>query len=118
METSLSLLVLRTSRVDAMLSLYRAMGLRFKQEQHGSGPVHYSCDFGNAVLEIYPGNSGDAPSRQSGGATSLGFRVSSVDGTLSEIQKLGAPVISVPKNSQWGCRATVADPDGRTIEIS
>ena len=104
--------------MDAMLGLYGALGLTFTQEQHGTGPIHHSCDMGGTVLEIYPGSEGGAPDRRAGGATSLGFRVSSVDATLSSLKQLGASVITPPKDSQWGRRAVVADPDGRAVEIS
>ena len=103
--------------MDAMLALYRALGLTFQQEQHGAGPVHHSCDLGGTVLEIYPGNDGGAPDRRAGGATSLGFRVTSLDAVLSDLKPLGAPVITPPKDSQWGRRAVVADSDGRSVEI-
>ena len=103
--------------MDAMLALYRALGLTFEQEQHGTGPVHHSCDMGGTVLEIYPGNDGGALDRRAGGATSLGFRVASLDAVLSALKQLGAPVITPPKDSQWGRRAVVADPDGRAVEI-
>ena len=101
-----------------MLGLYRALGLNFKEEQHGSGPIHHACDLGGTILEIYPGTEGGAPDRRTSGATSLGFRVPSVDGTLSTLEKIGVPIIMRPKDSEWGRRAVIADPDGRAVEIS
>jgi hypothetical protein len=52
---SLSLLVLRSSRLEAMRTFYEALGLTFVEEKHGAGPVHYSAQLGSTVLEIYPG---------------------------------------------------------------
>jgi hypothetical protein len=52
-EPELGLLVLRTSHMAGMLDFYRAMGLTFAEERHGSGPVHYSSRIGATVLEIY-----------------------------------------------------------------
>ena len=118
MNPSLSLLVLKTSKMEAMLHFYKALGLTFAQEQHGSGPVHHSCELAGTVLEIYPGSEGIAPDRRNGGATSLGFRVPSVDATLAAVNIFGAVIITQPKDSQWGRRAVVADPDGRSVEIS
>lgn len=103
--------------MDATLGLYRTLGLTFTQEQHDTGPIHHSCDMGGTVLEIYPGNEGGAPDRMAGGATSLGFRVPSVDAVLLALKQLGTPVITPPKDSHWGRRAVVADPDGRAVEI-
>ena len=104
--------------MEATLAFYRALGLAFTEEQHGNGPVHHSCDMGGTVLEIYPGTDGNAPDRRAGGATMLGFRVASIDATLVDLQKLGASVITPPRDSQWGRRAVVADPDGRAVEIT
>src|SRR6266498_3293777 len=106
---TLSLLVLRTAKLEATLAFYRALGMEFVQEQHGSGPAHYSCQLGGTVVEIYPGSDGTAPPRQSGGATMLGFRVASVDATVATLQQLGAEVVTAPKDSPWGRRAVVAD---------
>ena len=47
-ETTLSLMVLRTDNIEAVLAFYQAIGLQFQQEQHGSGPIHYSCEIGTA----------------------------------------------------------------------
>lgn len=113
----LSLIVLRTAKLDAALAFYRALGLEFVSEQHGSGPVHYSTQIDKTVLEIYPGKEGSAPPRLQAGATMLGFQVKSVDDTLVSLQSLKVEVISPAKDSPWGRRAIVTDPDGRAVEI-
>ena len=115
---SLSLIVLRTAKLDASLAFYGALGLKFVQEQHGTGPVHYSCQLESTVIEIYPGNEGTAPSRLSGGATMLGFQVASVDLALGALQQFDAVVVTPAKDSPWGRRAVVADCDGRAIELT
>jgi predicted enzyme related to lactoylglutathione lyase len=115
---SLGLLVLRTAKMEASLAFFRAIGLVLTEEQHGSGPVHYSCSIGDTVLEIYPGEAGNAPDRKSGGATMIGIVVSSVDASLSKLADQKMTIISPPKDSAWGRRAVVLDPDGRAIELS
>lgn len=117
-QASLSLLVLRASDLEKALAFYQAVGLAFTQEQHGSGPVHYSCAIGGTVMEIYPGEPGTAPERKSGGATMLGFNVPALDETLKALADLGYTPITAPKDSAWGRRAIVTDPDGRAVEIS
>jgi lactoylglutathione lyase len=114
-DVSLSLIVLRSANMDATLKFYQALGLTFVQEQHGSGPVHFSCELGKTVLEIYPAEAGTAPERKNGGATMLGFSVASVDGVLAQVS---TTVITPPKDSAWGRRAVVLDPDGRAIELN
>jgi len=98
----LSLLVLKTSRLDPTLAFYRSLGFVFKQEQHGTGAIHYSCMMNELVLEIYPGTEGVAPDRKSGGATMLGFAVTSIDSALAELQKYSAQILTPPKDSPWG----------------
>jgi lactoylglutathione lyase len=115
---TLSLIVLRTAKLDPLLAFYRALGMEFVQEQHGVGPVHYSCQLGCTVLEIYPGVDGAAPPRQNGGATMLGFRVVSLDASLAALTQLGAQVVTPPRDSPWGRRAVVMDLDGRAVELT
>lgn len=116
--TRISLIILRSARIQVLLEFYRALGLSFVEEQHGKGPIHYSCDIDGTILEIYPGEEGVAPHRQQGGATMLGFTVSSLNVTLTELNKLGINLVSPPKESTWGRRAVVADPDGRAIDLT
>lgn len=115
---SISLIVLRTSSIEATLSFYRALGLDFAEEQHGTGPVHYSTVLGETVLEVYPAEAGQAPDRKAGGATMIGIKVESVDGAIAAAEGLGYKPISAPKDSAWGRRATILDPDGRLIELT
>ena len=63
-QSSLSLLVLRTEDLERSVRFYRTLGLRFAEEQHGNGPVHYACELGETVLELYPAKPGSAPDRQ------------------------------------------------------
>ena len=115
---SMNLIVLRTSTIEAMLAFYRAMGLVFVQEQHGTGAIHYSTQLGDVTLEIFPAEAGQAPDRKAGGATMIGIKVESVDGVIETLKHLGIKPLSAPKDSAWGRRATVLDPDGRLIEIT
>src|SRR5690349_5415963 len=94
---ALSLLVLRTGKLEQTLAFYRALGLEFAQEQHGSGPIHYSAQIGGTVIEIYPGAEGVAPPRLNGGATMLGFRVPSVDPTVAALLQCGGQIVTAAK---------------------
>ncbi len=115
---SMNLIVLRTSTIEAMLAFYRAFGLTFVQEQHGTGAIHYSTQLGDVTMEIFPAEAGQAPDRKAGGATMIGIKVESVDAVIETLQNLGIKPLSAPKDSAWGRRATVLDSDGRLIEIT
>lgn len=117
-QPSLGLIVLRAADLEQTLRFYQALGLEFSEEQHGNGPLHYACDLGGMVIEIYPGKPGTAPDRRSGGATMLGFQVDSLETRLKAVEEIGVTVLTAPQNSPWGKRAVVQDPDGRAIELS
>ena len=110
---SLNLVVVYASDVDAAIQFYGCLGLKFQSEQHGSGPKHYAATMGDAVLEIYPVANGGGH-----GIVRLGFHVASVGDVLNELRSQGAKVVSEPKNSPWGLRAVVEDPDGNRVELS
>ena len=115
---TLSLIVLRCVDLEASRTFYAALGLCFETEQHGNGPVHYSCQLGDLVLELYPGKPGSAPARTVGGATMHGFRVTSLDAVLSSLRVQQAEIVHPPSDSPWGRRAIVLDPDGRAVELT
>jgi catechol 2,3-dioxygenase-like lactoylglutathione lyase family enzyme len=92
------------------MAFYRALGFDFQAEQHGSRPEHFACEKEDWVFELYPANEpSDIKSR-------LGFRVTSLEETIKNLRALG--IKAVPQDSDWGIRAIVRDPDGRTVEIS
>lgn len=114
---SLNLIVFRTAEVNASLAFYTTIGLKFVQEQHGTGPVHYSCEVGNVVIEIYPGKPGSAPDRKVAGATLVGFQVTNLDEILKTLKQNGVEVLTPLQDSLWR-RVVVQDPDGRAIELT
>ena len=111
-------MVLRSKNVQAMVEFYQAAGLVFVQEQHGSGPIHFACDLGGMVIEIYPGIGASALDRKAGGATMLGFSVASLASTLEAMGGLKVEFVSPPKDTPWGRRAVVLDPDGRAVDLT
>lgn len=81
--------------------------------QHGRGPMHFSVNSGEVVLEIYP-------ARKEAEITThlrMGFRVISLVHTMAALEKLAVKVVSEPTKSEWGLRAVVEDLDGNTIEL-
>ena len=116
--SSVNLIVLRVRDLEESLRFYRALGLTFVQEQHGSGPVHYACELDSMVVELYPGEPGAALERKMAGATMLGFQVDSLDSIIETLEQLGVKVITKPQTGAWGRRMVVEDPDGRAIDLS
>jgi catechol 2,3-dioxygenase-like lactoylglutathione lyase family enzyme len=113
-DLALNLVVIYSADLVRALHFYGALGLSFVKEQHGRGPEHYAAEVGPTVFEIYPL---DRESRLSAVAP-LGFRVPSLEASLTALRSLGVELFSQPKNTPWGRRAVVKDPDGRRVEIS
>lgn len=109
----LNLLVIRSEAPVETVSFYELLGLSFQEEQHGNGPVHWAAEVYGAVVEIYPARSPD----EVDDATRLGFEVDEVETIIDSLRDQGVEVVSDLKQTQWGLRAVVKDPDGRSVEL-
>ena len=109
----LNLVVLRSTDMSRAVAFYNRLGLRFSQHRHGNGPEHFSAELAGAVFEIYPAT----PNGPSTLGTRVGFRVPSVDAALAALGDYPGAVLSPAKDSEWGRRAVVADPDGHRVEL-
>lgn len=113
-KVSCNLLVIRSSDIDRSAQFYRALGLDFARHTHGADPVHYAFESAGHTFEIYPlGENVPATS-----STRIGFSVESVDEVYAALLAAGGEGISSPRNSRWGLRAVVADPDGHRVELT
>ena len=110
---TLTLLVIRSSDIEVLKNFYENFGMEFRREQHGNGPVHYSTILDGMVLEIYPIT---APG-QMADKNRLGFKVEHLDAVVAELKKQHIPILSLPKQTPFGLRATIKDPEGRTVEL-
>lgn len=107
----LNLIVLKTRQLAQLRSFYSALGLTFVEEKHGDGPPHLSARVGEVVIELYPLA---ADARAADATTRLGFSVPNLDEVLAS---LGPAVGGGPRETAWGRRAVVRDPDGRKVEL-
>ena len=109
-----NLIVLRVADIDRAEAFYRLLGLEFSKHAHGSGPLHYAAESDGFVFELYPCSPGHPVTT----STRIGFAVADVDEAASKLGTVpGARVVSAPKDSEWGRRAVVADPDGHRVEL-
>lgn len=109
-----NLIVLRSRDLDRAHSFYHALGLSFIRHSHGNGPIHLASESAGQFFEIYPLTEEGAPTD----ATRVGFAVQSVDDTYASLLTAGGISVTPPRDSQWGRRAVVADPDGHRVELS
>jgi catechol 2,3-dioxygenase-like lactoylglutathione lyase family enzyme len=108
MSTELSLIVLRSSDVDAARRFYEAIGLTWQEEQHGSGPKHHSARVGEILFELYPARDG------SGGRVRLAFCVEYPQQTAEAAIAAGGRRLP-GKHRNPGM--VVEDPDGNQVEL-
>lgn len=109
-DVKLNLIVLKTHHLDRLKDFYSALGISFAEEKHGDGPSHLSARVGDVVLELYPLPADAVPDA----GTRLGFAVPNLDAVLA---RLGTSVVSGPRETEWGRRAVLRDPDGRRVEL-
>jgi catechol 2,3-dioxygenase-like lactoylglutathione lyase family enzyme len=113
--SKLNLVVLRVADIERSAAFYRVLGLQFAKHAHGSGPQHYASETDGFVFELYPASAEQPVSA----SARIGFKVEDVDALVSKLAGIeGANVISVPKDSEWGRRAVIADPDGHRVELT
>lgn len=111
-KAKLNLVVIYASSIEKSRDFYSELGLCFQLEQHGKGPEHYAASLGAVgVLELYPANEGDTSTVR------LGFTIDSMPEKLDCLRVAGAKVVSGIKQTAWGTRAVVEDPDGNRVEL-
>ena len=110
---TLNLVVLRSADITRAAAFYTRLGLQFSRHRHGTGPEHCAAELPGGVFELYP----LAPDGLSTLGTRIGFRVPSVDAALAALSDYPGAVISHAKDSEWGRRAVVADPDGHRVDL-
>lgn len=112
-------LVLSAAKPERTAAFYRALGIPLTDEVHDKGPLHLATDLGGVHVAVYPQESaGQASARGSGGSVFFGFYVESLEATVDQLAKQGAPLLSDHETMPWGCRVVAEDPDGRAVEIN
>ncbi len=109
-----NLVVLRVADIDRSAAFYQLLGFEFSKHAHGTGPQHYASDADGFVFELYPATAEQGVSS----STRIGFAVANVDDAAAKLSSFSdAKLVTAAKDSEWGRRAVVADPDGHRIEL-
>ena len=109
----LGLLTIRSRDLIAAEQFYGQLGLSFESHVHGAGPEHLCCHSDRLAFEIYPLREGETPTS----SARLGFRVNGLAECVAKIEALGGTILSPIRDSPWGRRAIVCDPDGHKVEV-
>ena len=112
-KVTLNLVVLRSPDIARASAFYTRLGLNFTLHRHGKGAEHFAAELPGGVFEIYT-QTADSPSTL---GTRIGFAVPSVDTVINALADYPQAIVSAPKDSEWGRRAVIADPDGHRVEL-
>ena len=106
--TELNLIVIRSKDMDKLVSFYALFDIDFVKHRHDKGPEHFSAEMEPLVFEIYQQRSDEDSTTK----VRLGFKVDKLDKVLADLTGSGATIVSEAKNSSWGRRAVITDPEG------
>ena len=109
---TMNLLVIRTLDLERSRVFYKGLGLAFRAERHGEGPLHYSCDVSGTTIELYP------TTKPTGGVR-LGLRIPTPRAALAELVSSGL-LLEQPAFVERRCGPNVCvvrDPDGNAVEL-
>lgn len=109
----LNLVVIRSADLDRAEKFYSHLGISFERHRHGKGLDHLASTGFGTVFEIYPLTS----STPSTIGTRIGFSIDAVEKYIDKIPQLGGRVVTPVKDSEWGRRAVIEDPDGHKVEL-
>jgi catechol 2,3-dioxygenase-like lactoylglutathione lyase family enzyme len=109
---NLSLIAIKGRNIHKMADFYTALGFKFSQEQHGSGPKHYAAELAGTVFEIYPLTS----EWESTIGLRLGFNVKSVDEACEALASFGV-LVHPASDTEWDRQATFTDPEGHKVDL-
>lgn len=103
--------------------VYRAIGIPLEDSEHEGGPVHAAANVGGVHVAVYAAapneaNLGKAPRWEAPASSLPGFWVDDLHHAVGAVEALGATVLIEHEDREWGCRAVVSDPDGRSVELN
>lgn len=107
-----NLLVIRVSDLERSREWYEELGFSFVQEQHGTGPIHYSAERDGFVFELYPASARNPVSA----SVRLGFTVANAR-SVAAAKDAAGEVATQPAVDGDVTRALLVDPDGIKVEI-
>ena len=109
----LNLLVLRVTDIEISKKFYNLLGVEFEEHQHGKGLRHFAAELGGVTFELYPCTE-EYPLSSS---TRIGFRVNDMKKVLKQLHVNGIEPLLEPKQTEWGIRTVIEDPDKHRVEL-
>ena len=111
----LNLVVIRSSDMKSLAGFYSTLfNKELELHRHGNGPEHYGTELDGLIFEIYPKRSESDDTS----AMRFGYIVENVDSAITRVQQYPINIVSEAKDSPWGRRAVIDDPEGHRIELT
>ena len=110
---SFNLLVLKAINPKNLAKSWSTFGLEFVEESHDEGPVHYACNVGSIVLEIYPRETQEASTQ----GVRFGIIVDDLRDIVSNLPN-DMTLLEPVRSFDFGRRAVILDSEGHKIELS
>ncbi|TGM62948.1 hypothetical protein EHQ94_01880 [Leptospira meyeri] len=111
---NINYLTIKVLDINKSKELYESFGLILVLEKHGNGPEHYSIQFENSILEIYPWNKIEIVDFNT---IRLGFSVSNILEYFDKIESICKKFSLAFKYSQELKKIEIKDFENRTLEI-
>ena len=112
-DPQLKRVVVHTADMDKAFEFWLHAGLCLGQGFLESGPMYLVSNMNGVVFEVHPSESAIDLDK----STRLGFSIPNLAGTIEQLRSINAEIIQEPQRTPSGLRATVRDPDGRTVEL-
>jgi lactoylglutathione lyase len=111
----LNLITIRCMDPERSVKFYELLGLTFIKEKHGEkGVEHYSAKIPEGtIFEIYPETELSAPTT----GVLLGFKIDDLEELSKILEDNDVSILSPMKDTPWGKRLIVADPDHHTLQL-
>ena len=104
-------IVLKSRNIDRLRSFYELLGVKFVEEKHGKGPLHFAGILpSNILLELYPTED------HIDTTTRLSFSIVGIEEVITLAKVVGELVHPI-KDTTYGRKGVLKDPDGRTVEL-
>jgi catechol 2,3-dioxygenase-like lactoylglutathione lyase family enzyme len=110
----MNLVVIRVADLERSREFYSTLGLDLTLEKHGTGPLHYSCEMNDVVVELYP------TKKSPTGGGRIGLRVPTPRRAVERLLASGhISDRSVTLRREPEAEVLlVRDPDGNDVELS
>lgn len=108
-----------TTRLDAVLEFYRAIGIPLEPDTHEepTATPHYEADVADTHFAVFAAKDAQPTNVPAAASTTIGIAVDDIEAVCKAMESLAARFRTPLEDTPWGRRIVVFDPDGRPVEL-